>query len=377
MKNREKYFCIFGGGAIRGLVYIGAVRALKEKNVEIVGYAGASAGSISAVMSALDYSSDEMYEVFNNFDYRLFRDVNISLKIELAFSKGEVFTDKIRELIAKKLNTDKPVLFKDFPKDLYILAANITTGKSIVFSKETTPDFEVAQAVRISTGFPGLMNPVEIDGEYYVDGDLARACALSQISPLLNPKDYRILEFRLEGSKNQDLPKNPFSFLNNGLDFVNNIATDNVLKTFADKDKYDYIVITTENILLFDFNISQEQRDYMVNLGYETTLGFFDKKLPQKRKLLAQKYNVLKQVVDKIFSSLCTGKCSNAKQIISDYLCENYNDLKVFDENVTQLFIELYKDIIKLKKVLFVTPNISNAKKSLTSLSLELDKKLN
>ena len=34
MNNPLKYTCLFGGGAIRGLAYVGAIRALEELNIE-------------------------------------------------------------------------------------------------------------------------------------------------------------------------------------------------------------------------------------------------------------------------------------------------------------------------------------------------------
>ena len=363
MKNsKEKYFCIFGGGAIRGLVYIGAVRALRERGVEITGYAGASAGSIAAVMTALDYSNEELAEVLDSIDYKLFRDLNFSFKIELALSKGEVFTDKIREIIEKKLGADKPVTFRDFPKDIYILTSNLTTGESVVFSKETTPDFEVAQAVRISSGFPGLMNPVNLNGEYFVDGDLAKPSALSQLSPLLNPEDEKILEFRIEGAKKQALPTNPLSFLNNGIDFLNNISTDNIVKTFSGKEKYDYIVFPTENVLLFDFTISKEQRDYLVKLGYDVTNNFFENILPQKKKELWLGYSEMGNVLEKTFENILKRKYDIAKEILLSYISKRYKMFERFDEKIICELDEIVEMLDNdIKKVFFVIPAMQNS----------------
>ena len=376
----EKYFCIFGGGAVRGLVYLGAVRALREKNVEITGYAGASAGSIAAVLTALDYSDEEMAEIFNGIDYMLFRDLNFSFKIELALSKGEVFTDKIRGIIAKKIGTDEPVTFKDFPKNIYIVTSNLTTGESVIFSKETTPDFEVAQAVRISSGFPGLMNPVELNGEYLVDGDLAKPCALSQISPLLNPKDEKILEFRIEGTKKQALPTNPLSFLNNGIDFLNNISTDNAVKTFGNREKYDYIVFPVKDILLFDFNISKEQRDYLVDLGYKTTNDFFDVTLRKKKKEISLFYAEMKNEFEKSYENLLKKKYDKAKEIILSYISKNYKIFDRLDERIINKLDEtakMFED--EIKRAFFVIPTMENHKKAqnmLNDLISKLDEKL-
>ena len=38
--DSKRYICIFGGGAIRGVVYPGAVKALEELEIEIPTYVG-------------------------------------------------------------------------------------------------------------------------------------------------------------------------------------------------------------------------------------------------------------------------------------------------------------------------------------------------
>ena len=361
MLKKEKYFCIFGGGAIRGLTYVGAVRALKEKNVEFTGFAGSSAGSIAAVLTALDYTSEEMSEIFMHFDYTLFRDINFSFKFELALSKGEVFTDKIREIIAKKLGTDRPITFNDFPKNLYILASNLSTGKCVIFSKETTPDFEVALAVRISAGFPGLMNPYELKGEYYVDGDLGKAYALSQISPLLDPKDCKVLEFRLEGAKRQPPSKNPLVYLNNAMDFLCNSATDNVISLYENKEKYDIVVLETKDTLLFDLNIPKEHREYLIQLGYDITKEYFEKILPKKNEQLISVYKILENNIKNIYDAVLKREYQTAKEISTEFFVNNYRKLNDIDEDIVEKTEELIKSLINNKtKKIFLIPIANN-----------------
>ena len=98
-----KYNCVFGGGAIRGMCYIGAMQALQEFNVEISSIAGSSVGSVFASLFALGYSIDEIKEFFLDFNFNMFRDINISLfESDLSISKGEIFLDWLREKIEKK-----------------------------------------------------------------------------------------------------------------------------------------------------------------------------------------------------------------------------------------------------------------------------------
>ena len=52
MTNPLKYTCLFGGGAIRGMAYIGTIRALEELGIEYDIIGGSSVGSIIAALVA-------------------------------------------------------------------------------------------------------------------------------------------------------------------------------------------------------------------------------------------------------------------------------------------------------------------------------------
>ena len=82
--NSLKYTVIFGGGAIRGIAYIGAVNALKEYSVEIDTLAGSSVGAVFAGLLAVGYDNDELKELFLNVNFDLFRDIHFGLGKEFA-----------------------------------------------------------------------------------------------------------------------------------------------------------------------------------------------------------------------------------------------------------------------------------------------------
>ena len=64
MENSLKYTCLFGGGAIRGLAYVGAIRAMEELGVEFDVIGGSSVGSIFATLLACGYKSYELENLF-------------------------------------------------------------------------------------------------------------------------------------------------------------------------------------------------------------------------------------------------------------------------------------------------------------------------
>ena len=102
MAREDKYTCIFGGGAVRGFAYIGAIKALQELKIKYDTIAGSSAGAIVATLLAVGYSDEEIKDILLKINFDLFRDIHFSLNSGFAFSKGEVFTKWIRKNIEKK-----------------------------------------------------------------------------------------------------------------------------------------------------------------------------------------------------------------------------------------------------------------------------------
>lgn len=288
--DSKRYICIFGGGAIRGVVYPGAVKALEELEIEIPTYVGSSVGAIFAALCSVGYKSSDLGKILHEFNAFMFKDINFSLG-EFSLSKGEIFENWLREKIESAFYKDeykkgesKPVKFSDIEKDIFVLATDIKTNKRFVFSKYSTPDFELAKAVRISSSFPGLMKPAEIDDRILVDGDLAKSLPLWKGIDDLKDEDCRILEFRLEG--NCMNLKSVLDYMNTVYGSMSYFCSENLENIFGEKDKFDYILIDTKDVFLFDFQMSNDEKDKLAQIGYDTTIKYFTKTLVDKKRLL-------------------------------------------------------------------------------------------
>ena len=276
--DKLKYNCIFGGGAIRGLCYVGALRALKELNVEIGSLAGSSVGAVFASLLACGYDAEEIENMFIDFNFNIFRDINFGFSPDLSFSKGEVFLNWLRDNFSAKVfghkDRSNPVCFKDLNNDLYILTTDLSTHTPFVFSKKSTPDVEVAFAVRASAGMPGLMKPVKYNNLVLVDGDLSKSWAIWKTDKNLVYGSERVLEFRLEGSSDENI-KNPIDYLLTVYNSFSYLCTSNIIEKYGNKDKFDYIVFDTKDLLIIDFSISSEERFKLINQGYIDTINYF------------------------------------------------------------------------------------------------------
>lgn len=340
IENELDYTCIFGGGAIRGISYIGAIKALEELNINSKIIAGSSVGAIFAVLYAIGYTSEEIKNMFLKINFDLFRDIHFGFGKSFAISKGEVFLEWVRDLIEKKFygenykkGENPTVKFKDLDKNLIIITTDLTNFTCKEFSKFETPDFEVATAVRISSTMPGLMTPVIYEGVELVDGDLQKSQPLWKLSKHLQTPKERILEFRLEGDYAQNC-KTAIDYLNTVYSCVTSIATRGIVETYGNNDKYDYITINTGEVIIVDFSIPIEKRQELMDIGYKQTMKHFKEVLPKKKEKLIAVYSDLKQIAQDISNDLNRKNVNDAKISLGKLYINLCDTKSLIDETI-------------------------------------------
>lgn len=378
-----RYFLAFGGGAVRGMAYTGAVKALREFDIEPAGFAGSSVGAVFAAFCAVMKDFSEFDKLFFDFNAFMFKDVNFSVAApDFAISKGDIFENWVREIIERSyyedFYTEKnniPVKFADLESNLYIYATDLKTNKRIVFSKETTPTFEVAKAVRISAGFPGLMVPVEYDGMLLVDGDISKPYPLWTGIEAVNSPDVTVLEFRLEGCRDCFNPKNVLDYFNSVYSSFSNFCTAGLSKLYDDKEKYNIIVIDTKDVMFLDFMLSEEKRKILAKTGYDTVSDFLTRRLPEKNGKFAEIYKNLTSGLKEIKNLIKLGGANDFKVAVADFLTMNSEELKLVEENFTARVENLFKEIFEkgVRKSFFRIRTVRNREEYSAKVSELID----
>ncbi len=365
MNNPLKYTCLFGGGAIRGLAYVGTIRALEELGIEYDIVGGSSVGSIFAALVACGYKSYELENLFLKVNFELFKDIHLGLTKSFGLSKGGIFVDWLNELISRKAEDVKKrnVNFEDLQKELVIITTNLKTFTTQEFSNKQTPDFEIAKAIRISSSMPGLMPPYDYNGASLVDGDLQKASPMWKLSDTVNNSESRILEFRLEGTCSEE-KNSPISYINTIYSCITDVATGFVTEVYGQNDRYDCIRINTGDIFFADFNLDKESRRKLINAGYEQTMHYFKEILPAKKEKLEGIYAKALKFLKNANKGLNSNNVEETQWWFGDLfmlLCEN-------KEIVDPL---IYKEILELKElvmdsvttILFFHTRFKNTKK--------------
>ena len=382
--SKNDYFIIFGGGGVRGLAYCGAYRALLENNINMTGCAGSSIGAVFASLLVLGYDYNEIFELLSNTGFELFIDINFDITKEVAFSKGNIFYDWIKDKIEKKFYGDKyeknkmpSVTFSDIKTKLIIFSVDLTNMKFKEFSSDKTPDFEIAQAVRASVSMPGLFSPLEVDNSLIVDGDLLKSAPLWRLTNTIKNLPERIIEFRLEDNETLGKISNPVEYINRVYNAICGFATDYIIDLYNQKDKFDYIKINTPDISVVDFLIPKDKKQELYDLGYNTAKQYFENVRPEKAKILKEKYNRLLSYLIKFQKEF---NCSN---IVASYLklCEIFvflcEEKQYLDSNLCDMILNFKNDYIKNYKsrnFLFLKSASIDNKENLSKELLEIIK---
>ena len=143
------------GGGARGISHLGVLKALDEFGVHLDYISGTSTGALVGALYSYGLPPQKILELIVNT--RFFS----SLRPAWTWT-GLVNMDGLRELILKQIPENN---FDALKIPLTIAATNLTKGKAEYFTAG-----QLIPAVLASCCVPVLFNPVQVNGEVYVDG---------------------------------------------------------------------------------------------------------------------------------------------------------------------------------------------------------------
>ena len=319
---------VFSGGGALGIAYLGVLDYLYKINLpsQILRVAGTSAGAITACLTSFNLPFNELKEMANSLDYskvpgkddisddpkspsRYFTQT-IKVQLDKVFGNADCvyrlitqfgwysssyLYEWIKEQIASQFNSDlksPPYTFSDFRntaihknetpfKDLYIVGTDTSRSSSVIFSYDSTPNMEVAEAVRISMSVPLLFEAIKSapfsslagSPQVYVDGGLLYNYPINIFDNISHPKETLGAYFK------SDIP--PTS-INNLVDFISStIACATSLQSVLFQENKSNInrsiPIFTSDTQPMNFNIVVGDPTYLFlyEQGYLGTEVFF------------------------------------------------------------------------------------------------------
>ena len=150
-----------GGGGARGIAHIGVLKALERADIQIDFLSGTSMGGVIAAAYASGLSPDEIESLALEYSNSrtLWRLADPALPRQGLF-RGE----RLYAYFEKHL---KRSTFTELQIPLTLVAVDLNSGKEIHLHKGS-----VAKAVRATVSVPGLLAPVQQNGQCLVDGAL-------------------------------------------------------------------------------------------------------------------------------------------------------------------------------------------------------------
>ena len=176
------------GGGIRGIAHAGVLKALEDNNIKINIIGGSSAGGIIAALYAMGYSPYYIYILFKRHAkeiasinngimisgikaYAMYKKINI-----LGRNSGEMLENTFDQIAAN--NGIRTI--KDIKMLIVIPAVDISNVNKYVFTNNKPKknnlnyidDINIGKAIRATSCFPGIFNPVEYKNHLFLDGGI-------------------------------------------------------------------------------------------------------------------------------------------------------------------------------------------------------------
>jgi len=185
---------VLEGGGLRGAFTSGVLEYLLEKDIDFDRVVGVSAGACVGASYLtkqkgrnrkvnVEYPSDKRYMGFRHL-------LTTGSYFNMEFVFGELPT--------KLVPFDEHAFFEN-PAAFDALATSLSTGKSVVFSKDELKEISVEKALVASSSIPLMATPVDINGHLFFDGGVSDSIpvkyALSKhekvVAVLTRPRGYR------------------------------------------------------------------------------------------------------------------------------------------------------------------------------------------
>ena len=275
------YNLLLSGGGLKGLLHLGALKALEEKNLlkDIKNYGGASIGSIIALLLCIGYNYNDIMIIILKINMNKFYDITdvfelLNIYGLMNWDPCERFLRLLLETKFKKKNISFKELYELTSKTLHINAINVNTTEEIIFNHINYPDIDIVDACLASSSLPFLFSPRIINDNHYIDPFTVNNCP------------YNIFSNDLENticlSINDFLNKNTYTKIDSFQNYIMNVF--NSLKNYNYNNNVKrYKPRITINLYYdcspIDFDLSKELLSEIFIKGYKTTISYIDNEI--------------------------------------------------------------------------------------------------
>lgn len=309
-------YAILDGGGVKGAALAGCLKAAEEQGIEFEGFGGSSAGALIATLAAVGFSADELRAILNETSFKVFLDdggialarlqaIPGRIRNPFSFWSDYKFIRKamaslglypglpLRQFLLKKIGEKVPALHNNTDvsfqqlkdqgcRPLKIVATDLGTREPIVYSAAggTERHGSVLDAVRASTSYPFVFQPVKLDNRYFVDGGLCSSLPVHLFESERAEKPLPIIAFDLVQRTVDRTGSYGFG------DFCSDMlasaleSADFLLRTVV-RNVHHVRVQVPENVDTLEFSLDSNKTEALFNAGMAATHSYFARVVPQ------------------------------------------------------------------------------------------------
>lgn len=281
MSKYEKFdTLVLSGGGVKGFHMLGAIQALKDKNLfsDVNTYIGTSIGAIICYMLAIGYSPIEIV-ISVQINKWLDRLQNFNL-VAMINGNGATNFTSIHEALEKmtltkigKLLTLKK-LEEEFGKKLVCTTYNMTTCQVEYLGPDNYPDLPCLTALRMSANIPLVFERFKYMDNFFVDGGLGDNFPISKGVELGKNVVGIYLDISVK-SLRDDPDDGVMTYFLRLLQVP--IIQSTKFRSELSKDKCIVIPISTPNLRnALQFDVNSKSRLDMFSNGYRCVIEFLE-----------------------------------------------------------------------------------------------------
>ncbi len=321
MAEMTRADAVFEGGGVKGIALIGALQAFEDvfgtDRFTWQNLAGTSAGAITAALIAVGYSAAEVRQIMDTrVDFRKFMDSAgigtlpivgpwLSLLITRGMYQGDYFLKLMRQLVAEKTGKQRftfgGLIMPKEPGDsdadyerkykyrLQVIASDISSNEMLVLPYDADrlgvkpDDLEVALAVRMSMSIPFFFRPVIYgegsrarDKQWIVDGGMLSNFPIGLFdAPAGTIPPWPTFGFLLwEPGSDKPHYERIRGLVSMIRAMVGTMTSAHDRKALDAADMHRIVKIPTGRFSGTDFDLTDADRDWLYNSGYEAARAF-------------------------------------------------------------------------------------------------------
>lgn len=169
---------VLGGGGLRGLAHVGAMRALEEAGIGVKGIIGTSIGALIGALRATGMPQEESHRLVGALERKDIVRVNRRAVLINGIKQVSIFRGDTLRGYFEKLLPEAGWDALEIP--LLVNAVDLHDGSTQWFGSGARTDVSMLDAVYASAALPVFYPPLRLDGHAYVDGGTAHPLAIDK-----------------------------------------------------------------------------------------------------------------------------------------------------------------------------------------------------